>query len=57
MGYFSNLVSLLQSKDIDIYLISGGFKSIIEPIASQLNISHENIFANRLKFYFDGKYK
>lgn len=50
------MVQLLQTKHVDVYLISGGFKCIIEPIASQLNIPKENIFANRLKFNFNGKY-
>lgn len=52
----SKLVEILQSRNIDVYLISGGFKSIIAPIANQLNIPYENIFANRLTFYYNGKY-
>ncbi|XP_044737647.1 phosphoserine phosphatase isoform X2 [Chrysoperla carnea] len=50
------LIQTLQSRQIPIYLISGGFRSIIVPIASQLNIPLENIFANRLKFYYNGEY-
>lgn len=39
-----------------MYLVSGGFQSIIEPVATELGIPHENIFANQLKFYFNGRY-
>nr|CAI5868189.1 unnamed protein product [Callosobruchus analis] len=50
------LIALLQRKRIPVYLISGGFKCIIEPIAQKLNISEDHIFANRMKFYFNGDY-
>ncbi|CAG9822973.1 unnamed protein product [Phaedon cochleariae] len=50
------LVDLLHSRQIPVFLISGGFKSIIAPIASQLQIPYENIFANRMKFYFTGEF-
>ncbi|KAJ8967861.1 hypothetical protein NQ317_017628 [Molorchus minor] len=48
------LVGLLHSRRIPVFLISGGFKCIIAPIAQQLQIPYENIFANRLTFYFTG---
>jgi len=50
------LVSLLQSRDINVYLVSGGFSSIIEPVAKELHIPYKNIFANKIKFFFDGSY-
>ncbi|KAK3866569.1 hypothetical protein Pcinc_022891 [Petrolisthes cinctipes] len=50
------LVEALQARDVDVYLVSGGFCSLIAPVAKMLNIPLENIFANRLKFFFDGKY-
>lgn len=50
------IIELLHDHHIPVYLISGGFKSIITPIAQQLNIPVENIFANRLKFYYTGEY-
>ena len=37
-----------------MYLVSGGFQSILVPVAQQLNIPVENIIANRIKFYFNG---
>lgn len=49
-----DLVALLHLRGVDVYLVSGGFKSLIEPVAKELNIPIENVFANRLKFYFDG---
>ncbi|XP_042213996.1 phosphoserine phosphatase-like [Homarus americanus] len=50
------LVAALQARDVDVYLVSGGFRSLIAPVAKMLNIPLENIFANRLKFFFDGEY-
>ncbi|XP_071532002.1 phosphoserine phosphatase [Panulirus ornatus] len=50
------LVLALQARDVDVYLVSGGFRSLIAPVAKMLNIPLENIFANRLKFFFDGEY-
>ncbi|KAJ8949868.1 hypothetical protein NQ318_010502 [Aromia moschata] len=50
------LVTLLHNRRIPVFLISGGFKCIIAPIANQLQIPLENIYANRLKFYFTGEF-
>ncbi|CAH1098656.1 unnamed protein product [Psylliodes chrysocephalus] len=50
------LVDLLHSRKIPVFLVSGGFKCIIAPIASQLQIPYEHIFANKLKFYFSGEF-
>lgn len=49
------LVSRLQERNVQVFLISGGFRSIVEHVASKLNIPSTNVFANRLKFYFNGK--
>jgi len=54
--YFRELVSTLQARGKQVFLVSGGFRCFITPIAMQLNIPSENIYANRLKFYFTGKY-
>lgn len=53
---YSQLVEALQARDVDVYLVSGGFRSLIAPVAKMLNIPLENIFANRLKFFFDGEW-
>lgn len=50
------LVSDLQARGKDVFLISGGFHCLILPVATQLKIPSENIYANRLKFYFTGEY-
>nr|XP_010970696.1 phosphoserine phosphatase [Camelus bactrianus] len=49
------LVSRLQERNVQVFLISGGFRSIVEHVAAKLNIPSTNVFANRLKFYFNGK--
>ncbi len=50
------LISLLQACGTAVYLVSGGFYSVIKPIAQDLGIPAENIFANRIKFFYDGTY-
>ena len=45
-----NLMSTLQSKDVDIWLVSGGFRIMIEPVAVQLGIPITNIVANTILF-------
>ena len=49
------LVKILHSREVDVYLVSGGFDTLIEPVAKELGIPVKNIFANRIKFFFDGK--
>ena len=49
------LIEVLHSRGVAVYLISGGFHGIIEPIAKAVNVPKSNIFANRLCFYFNGK--
>lgn len=44
----------MLSRGTDVYLVSGGFTSIIEPVADRLHISKENIFANKLLFDSQG---
>lgn len=50
------LMSALQQKSVDIWLVSGGFRIMIEPVASQLSIPIDNIVANTIVFDDDGKY-
>ncbi|RVE50925.1 hypothetical protein evm_004492 [Chilo suppressalis] len=50
------LVKELHERGVAVYLVSGGFRSLIEPVGELLNIPPSNIFANRLKFYFNGEY-
>ncbi|CAJ0937790.1 unnamed protein product, partial [Mesorhabditis belari] len=39
-----------------VYLVSGGFRSLIEPVADCLKISRTKIYANVLLFNEDGSY-
>ncbi|KAF3493087.1 hypothetical protein DY000_02055062 [Brassica cretica] len=50
------LVKKLRANKIDVYLISGGFRQMINPVASILGIPRENIFANNLLFGNSGEF-
>lgn len=45
----------LQQRNVMVFLISGGFRCIVEHVATQLGIPLDHVYANRLKFYFSGK--
>lgn len=49
------LVDRLHQRNVKVFLISGGFRCIVEHVATQLNIPLHHVYANRLKFYFNGK--
>ena len=55
--FYRELIGQLRKLGKDIYLISGGFQSIISPVAKQLDIKDENIFANKLIFNEDGRFR
>uniref|UniRef100_A0A1D1YHR5 phosphoserine phosphatase n=2 Tax=Anthurium amnicola TaxID=1678845 RepID=A0A1D1YHR5_9ARAE len=50
------LIKILKLRKTDVYLISGGFRQMIEPVALHLGIPQENIFANRLLFGNSGEF-
>ncbi|GAX84303.1 hypothetical protein CEUSTIGMA_g11725.t1 [Chlamydomonas eustigma] len=50
------LVKLLQAQNKAVFLVSGGFRQIIHPLAIHLGIPLENVFANSLVFKADGTY-
>ncbi|CAK1580495.1 unnamed protein product [Parnassius mnemosyne] len=52
----SQLVKELQDRGVTVYLVSGGFRCLIDPVAEQLNIPVVHVYANRLKFFFNGEY-
>ncbi|CAL9039702.1 phosphoserine phosphatase, chloroplastic-like isoform X1 [Musa acuminata AAA Group] len=52
----AGLIKKLMAKNIDVYLISGGFRQMINPVALQLGIPLENIFANQLLFGSSGEF-
>lgn len=49
------LIHELHKREKEVYLVSGGFRSIIIPLAQELNIPTANVYANKLKFFYDGK--
>ncbi|PSS07978.1 Phosphoserine phosphatase [Actinidia chinensis var. chinensis] len=50
------LVKKLKAKNTAVYLVSGGFRQMINPVASILGIPPENIFANQLLFGNSGEF-
>lgn len=50
------LVDTLHRKNIKVYLITGGFKAIVLPVAKRLNIPETNVFSNVLFFDENGNY-
>ncbi|KAF3786964.1 Phosphoserine phosphatase [Nymphaea thermarum] len=44
------VVKKLKDMNVDVYLVSGGFRQMIKPVASFLGIPPENIYANQLLF-------
>ncbi|EEB19002.1 Phosphoserine phosphatase, putative [Pediculus humanus corporis] len=50
------LVKILHERKVDVYLVSGGFRKIIEPIRIMLEIPEKNLYANRFIFK-NGKYE
>ena len=56
MFLFRDLIHTLHSLNKTPYLISGGFECLIHPVAEKLGVPFQNVFANKLKFYYDGRY-
>lgn len=54
--FYREFVQHLKVNNKKIYLISGGFDCLIEPVANQLAIPISNVFANKLLFDFKGNY-
>ncbi|KAK4749614.1 hypothetical protein SAY87_027063 [Trapa incisa] len=50
------LITKLKANETDVYLISGGFRQMINPVAATLRIPRENIFANQLLFGRSGEF-
>ncbi|XP_021893283.1 phosphoserine phosphatase, chloroplastic [Carica papaya] len=50
------LVKRMKANNASVYLISGGFRQMINPVASILGIPQENIFANQLLFGDSGEF-
>jgi phosphoserine phosphatase len=49
-------VQTLHQRGTHVYLVSGGFRQMIEPIRRELDIPPERVYANELLFDDTGKY-
>lgn len=49
-------VQRLRDDDKQVYLITGGFDCLIEPVAQELGIPMDHMFANKLFFQYNGTY-
>lgn len=52
----SELVATLHDRGKDVYLVSGGFRTTVEPFADALGIPRDRVWANTLRFDDDGSY-
>ena len=48
-----DLVKELQARNVEVFLISGGFRELVLPVAAVLNIPRSNIYANRFVYLAD----
>lgn len=49
-------IGYLKAEGKQVFLISGGFDALIEPVATELNIPMTNVYANKLLFKENGDY-
>ncbi|MEW5301255.1 MAG: hypothetical protein WDW36_004126 [Sanguina aurantia] len=47
------VINTLQARGISVYLISGGFREVILPLAEYLNVPKHHVFANRMTWQWD----
>ncbi|CAM9859386.1 unnamed protein product [Phaeothamnion confervicola] len=52
----AEFVELLHARGTDVFLVSGGFRLMINPVADLLKIPRERVFANTILFGKDGSY-
>jgi hypothetical protein len=45
-----DLIKLLRSRGTAVYLVSGGFRALIHPLARHLDIPVDNVYANTILF-------
>eukprot|EP00002_Diphylleia_rotans_P015287 TRINITY_DN2969_c0_g1_i1.p1 TRINITY_DN2969_c0_g1~~TRINITY_DN2969_c0_g1_i1.p1 ORF type:complete len:249 (+),score=64.22 TRINITY_DN2969_c0_g1_i1:75-821(+) len=50
------LVDHLHGRGVHVYLVSGGFRQMINPMAHELGIPQSRVYANNLLFEKDGKF-
>ena len=52
----NELIRRLHARGTHVYLVSGGFRQMIEPVAKLVGVASERIIANVLQFSVDGSY-
>ena len=52
----AELIAQLHSLDKQVYLVSGGFRQLIYPVADLVGVDHDHVYANNLLFHGDGAY-
>jgi len=52
----AEVVKRLHARGVDVFLVSGGFRNMIEPVAKLLDIPLERIYANTILFAENGSY-
>ena len=50
------LIAALQARGTRVFLVSGGFRQMIEPVAAAVGVAADDIFANNLLFDADGAF-
>jgi len=50
------LINELHARATHVYLVSGGFRRLIEPVAEALGIQKSNVYANEILFDENGQY-
>jgi len=51
-----HLISSLHKRGTSVYLVSGGFRIMIEPLAEKLGVANSKIYANTICFDDQGNY-
>lgn len=52
----ADLIAALTARGTHVYLVSGGFREMILPLAASLHLPPTRVFANVLQFTRDGQY-
>lgn len=52
----AELLRRLQARGVHVYLVSGGFRQMIEPVAKLVGVPHDRVIANVLQFNPDGSF-
>merc|ERR1719499_1408299 len=50
------VVKMFHKQGTDVYLVSGGFKNMLYPLALELHIPQKNVYANEVLFDDAGNY-